>query len=323
MEHIPWSEKYRPDNFDELISQRNVVNVISKLIENDRLQHMLFYGESGTGKTSAALICAKKLYGDQYKNMIMELNGSDDRGINTVRNKIKKFASAQHFFNKGIKLIILDEADSMTPDAQFALRRIIEKYTCNVRFFIICNYVEKIIPAIRARCMQFRFQPLDKDLIRTKMVEICKIEHIVHTDDGLDAIIKISGRDMRKCYNLLQSIEMVHDIINAKNVYNCTGLPSPDDIDDIIDHLVGEKDFYSVYKYIDRMMVSNGYALVDVLAHVAEELGKPWDESRFDIKAENLILLIKNLASIENRLVITQYNNIQLAAFVAAFFKIR
>ena len=139
--NLPWVEKYRPNALQELISHEDIIKTIRKFISQDKLPHLLFYGPPGTGKTSTILACAKEIYSPkQFNSMVLELNASDDRGINVVRNQILSFASTRTIFNSGYKLIILDEADAMTNDAQNALRRIIEKYTENVRFCMICNY---------------------------------------------------------------------------------------------------------------------------------------------------------------------------------------
>ena len=146
-----WIEKYRPDNFDDIVGQEKNINIINKMIEGGSFPHLLLHGKSGTGKTSTIMSIANKLYGKNKAFMMIKLDASDDRGINTVREEIKGFAEKMTPFNTGIKLIILDEADSMTFDAQFALRRIIEKYSDDTRFCIICNYMNKIIAPIKAR----------------------------------------------------------------------------------------------------------------------------------------------------------------------------
>ena len=165
LESLPWIEKYRPQKLSNIVHHPNIIYALKKLIKKGQLPHMLFYGASGTGKTSTIMATAKKLYNEDISFMVLELNASDDRGINIVREEIKEFAESRNMFKTGIKLIILDEADSMTYDAQFALRRVIEKYSYNTRFCLICNYMNKIIPAIRSRCMQFRFSPINNDSI--------------------------------------------------------------------------------------------------------------------------------------------------------------
>ncbi len=171
---------------------------MTRLIDQDRLPHLLFYGPPGTGKTTTILACARKIYGDNYKKMILELNASDDRGIKTVRDTIKDFASSRQMFATGPKLIILDESDAMSTDAQAALRRVVEKFTTNTRFCFICNYVSKIIPALQSRCTKFRFAPLHPEQIVPRVKYICEQEKIEVTQDGVEALVKLGAGDMRK-----------------------------------------------------------------------------------------------------------------------------
>ena len=148
---LPWVEKYRPKDLNELIAHEEIISVLNKLIESNKLPHLLFHGPPGTGKTSTIKACAKKMFGEHISSMVLELNASDDRGIDVVREQIKEFAGTKKLFSTGVKLVILDEADAMTQDAQAALRRVIEKYTSNTRFCLICNYVNKIMPALQSR----------------------------------------------------------------------------------------------------------------------------------------------------------------------------
>ena len=147
-DYLPWIEKYRPKNLEHIISNEQNLTILKNMLKGGSLPHLLFHGTSGTGKTSTIMALAKELYQNNISLMVMKLDASDDRGINSVRDEIKGFAEKKNMFQKGVKLIILDEADSMTFDAQFALRRIIEKYSESVRFCLICNYENKIISGI-------------------------------------------------------------------------------------------------------------------------------------------------------------------------------
>jgi replication factor C subunit 3/5 len=180
MEYLPWVEKYRPQTIDEIISHDQNIEAIKKMLAGGSLPHLLFHGTPGTGKTSLILAIANELYGNSKNLMIMKLDASDDRGINSVREEIKGFAEKVNMFHKGVKLIILDEADSMTFDAQFALRRIIEKYSRTTRFCLICNYENKIIPAIRSRCANFRFSPISQIHVNKKLSYICEKENLTY-----------------------------------------------------------------------------------------------------------------------------------------------
>ncbi|KAF0300612.1 Replication factor C subunit 5 [Amphibalanus amphitrite] len=189
-DNLPWVEKYRPKQLSDLISHEEIIKTIGRFMKEDALPHLLFYGPPGTGKTSTILACAKQLYKpSEFQAMVLELNASDDRGIGAVRNQIQSFASTRTIFNRGFKLIILDEADAMTKDAQNALRRIIEKYTDNVRFCLICNYLSKIIPAIQSRCTRFRFGPLATEQVAPRLDHVVKQEGVDLSLDGRQALL--------------------------------------------------------------------------------------------------------------------------------------
>jgi len=249
---LPWVEKYRPTCLADLIAHEDIISTINKLIEGKKLPHLLLYGPPGTGKTSTILAVARKLYGNNFKQMTLELNASDERGIDVVRDKIKNFASTRIIFSSGFKLIILDEADAMTQAAQNALRRVIEKYSQNTRFCLICNYVSKIIPALQSRCTRFRFAPLQPTQIISRLKFVIEQEHVKYTEDGLDAIMRLGAGDMRKCLNIMQSTWLAFAHITEKNVYLSTGNPLPEDIDAILNWLLNEP-FEKTYSYIFKV----------------------------------------------------------------------
>ena len=180
-------------------------------METKNLPHLIFYGPPGTGKTSTILACARELFGDQYRNRVMELNASDERGISVVRNKIKAFA--QVAVSSGApgsnippyKLLVLDEADSMTADAQSALRRTMETYSKVTRFCIICNYVSRIIQPLSSRCAKFRFKPLEAESMVSRLRQICEVEEVEADEAAMAQVVRCSGGDMRKAVTLLQS----------------------------------------------------------------------------------------------------------------------
>jgi replication factor C subunit 3/5 len=267
-DNLPWVEKYRPNSLNEMVSHEEIIQVLNKLIDNSKLPHLLFYGPPGTGKTSAIVACAKKMYGNNYKSMALELNASDDRGIDVVRDQIKEFAGTRKLFSTGIKLVILDEADAMTTDAQSALRRIIEKYTSNTRFCMICNYVNKIMPALQSRCTKFRFAPLKTEQITGKLDEICEAEKIKITPSGKQAILDQAGGDMRRVLNLLQSAHTAYPEIGEEQVYLCAGAAMPKVIDQLFMSLMNDT-FDDGYKNVTRATTELGYALVDIATAIS------------------------------------------------------
>ncbi|KAJ7957470.1 Replication factor C subunit [Quillaja saponaria] len=222
----PWVEKYRPKQVKDVAHQDEVVRVLTNTLETTSCPHMLFYGPPGTGKTTTALAIAHQLYGPElYKSRVLELNASDDRGINVVRTKIKDFAavavgSAQR---KGgypcppYKIIILDEADSMTEDAQNALRRTMETYSKVTRFFFICNYVSRIIEPLASRCAKFRFKPMSEEIMSSRISYICKEEGLNLDEEGLSTLSFISQGDLRRAITYLQVVpaEVVQALLAA------------------------------------------------------------------------------------------------------------
>ncbi|UZJ51337.1 hypothetical protein CBS101457_000657 [Exobasidium rhododendri] len=220
----PWVEKYRPKTIDEVAAQENTVNVLRKTLMSTNLPHMLFYGPPGTGKTSTILALARQLFGPELmKTRVLELNASDERGISVVREKIKNFAKLAvsnanlDFPCPPYKIIILDEADSMTQDAQSALRRIMEQYSRITRFCLVCNYVTRIIEPVASRCSKFRFRMLDSASTKDRLEAIAKTEGILFDDGVLDTLIKTSDGDLRRAITYLQSASRLHGVDTEKS----------------------------------------------------------------------------------------------------------
>lgn len=251
-----------------------------------------------------------------YKSMTLELNASDARGIDVVRNQIKEFAGTKQLFNKGIKLIILDECDAMTNDAQFALRRIIEKYTSNARFCLICNYVSKIIPALQSRCTRFRFAPLAREQIEGRLTEISEAEKCNTTPDGMDAILRLSGGDMRRVLNLLQATSMSSEEVNESAVYNTSGAPLPGDVIAILDLLMNQS-FQTAFEGITKMCSTKGYALADILSDLTFSI------AGLNLNGEALACILDGMSSVEHRLAFGTDEKLQTASLVGVFVKAR
>ncbi|XP_042459249.1 replication factor C subunit 3-like [Zingiber officinale] len=315
----PWVEKYRPQSLADVAAHRDIIDTIDRLTSENRLPHLLLYGPPGTGKTSTILAVARKLYGAQYKNMILELNASDDRGIDVVRQQIQNFASARSlsFGTKStVKLVLLDEADAMTKDAQFALRRVIEKHTKSTRFALICNHVNKIIPALQSRCTRFRFAPLDSSNIRERLEHVIKAEGLDVDQGGLTSLVRLSNGDMRKALNILQSTHMSSQHINEEAVYLCTGNPMPKDIEQIAYWLLNES-FKSAFNYISDVKMRKGLALVDIVREVTMFVFKIKMPPTIRVK------LINDLADIEYRLSFACNDKLQLGSLISTFTNAR
>lgn len=315
---MPWVEKYRPASLEDLVAHEDIVSILTRLIDSDNLPHLLLYGPPGTGKTSTIVAAAKRMYGSTaaYSSMALELNASDSRGIGVVRNEIKEFAGTRQLFHRGIKLIILDEADAMTNDAQFALRRVIEKHTRNARFCLICNYVSKIIPALQSRCTRFRFAPLKQEQIRDRLVEVADAERVNYTDDGIESILALSGGDMRRVLNLLQSTAMSSEVVDGESVYLTSGAPLPKDVDDILNWLLN-MGFAECHARLVGICATKGYALADVLTDLTTEI------MGLDLPPAVLAVLLDGMSDVEHRLAFGTDEKIQAASLVGVFTQAR
>jgi len=199
-----WTEKYRPSKLDEVVGQEYVVKSLKAYASSGNIPHMLFAGPAGTGKTTCAIALAKEFFGNEWRDNFEELNASDERGLNVVRGRIKNFARTAPIGSAPFKIIFLDEADALTPDAQAALRRTMERYTATCRFILSCNYSSKIIEPIQSRCVVFRFSPLSDDEIKKYLNFIAEKEGLQITDDGMKSLLYVAGGDMRKAINILQ-----------------------------------------------------------------------------------------------------------------------
>jgi replication factor C subunit 3/5 len=311
-DNLPWIEKYRPKELSELISHQEILHTIGRMMDSNQLPHLLFYGPAGTGKTSTILACARKLNGPRYASMILELNASVDNGIDVIREQVKGFASSRQLFSSGTKLVILDECDNMTKAAQFALRRVIEKYTKNTRFCIICNYINKIIPALQSRCTRFRFGPLESTQIAGRLRSIASAENANLTPGGTDAIVKLSNGDMRKCLNIMQACHLAFAEISHENVYKCTGRPLPEDIKSIC-HFLFNDTFADAVVNIRNIQMAKGLAIEDIVTEVTAIV------LRASLPPPALCFLLPKLADIEHRLSAASNPRLELNALVGAF----
>ncbi|KAM0755379.1 replication factor C subunit 3/5 [Meredithblackwellia eburnea MCA 4105] len=314
---FPWVEKYRPVTLDDVVAHQSVIQTIDRFIQKSRVPHLLFYGPPGTGKTSTILAVARKIYQEAgeagMRNNVLELNASDERGIEVVREQIKNFASTrmQGAGSAGFKLIILDEADQMTNVAQSALRRVIEQYTKNVRFCIICNYVNKIIPAVQSRCTRFRFGPLPPEEVEKRLNYVVGCEKVNLTEDGRRALMKLSRGDMRRALNVLQACHAAYDVTDESAIYNCTGNPHPKDIEEIMRSMMNDS-FETSYRYISKLKLEKGLALQDVLASVYDYL------ATIEFAPQTRVFLLDQLGLVEHRLSTGGSEKLQLTSLLGA-----
>jgi len=316
-----WVEKYRPKNLDEISAQTNVIESLRSAINTKNIPHLIFYGPSGCGKTSTIIALAKDLFGlGNYSDRIIELNASDERGINIIRDKIKKYSKQSIKNIEGIppwKIIVLDEADTMTSDSQFALRQIMEKYSKITRFCIICNYYNKIIDPIVSRCALFRFKPIDSNNIIKKLQYICEQEKVIYSDVILQKIINICRGDLRKAVNLLQKCyNSYSDNINIEILNDISGIIPDNEFNKLMESIFN-KDNKNVDLLINKINL-DGYSLVNQIIFFHNYI----INTNLDSKIKSEILC--KLAEVDQSLIKGCDENIQfmkLAYFIMIIIK--
>ena len=286
---LSWVEKYRPSTLDDVSSHKQIIKTLRKFMESKTLPHMCFYGPPGTGKTSTCVALARELYGTHYRRMVLELNASDSRGIKVVRTRIKDFASTCAFDVGGVKLIILDEADAMTSEAQLALRRVMELYSDNVRFCIICNYLTKIIDPLQSRCTKFKFSALESKHIKQRIDFISKEEEIILEKGCKTILVKECGGDMRSIVNTLQAATTTTTSIRKDLIYEVLGKVKPSMIHEFWNDLL-EKTMDENLCWVDRAK-SEGLSIHSFVEALAPIVIEERDETH-----------IKHLAALENYL---------------------
>jgi replication factor C small subunit len=307
-----WTEKYRPSRFYELVGQDDIVKRVEGLTNSMNIPHLLFAGPAGTGKSSLALIIVKELYGTNWRENYLELNASDERGINIVREKVKNFARTKSIGNVPFKIIFLDEADALTPEAQQALRRTMENYSSTCRFILSCNYSSKVIDPIQSRCGIFRFKLLEKKDIEKYLLDIVKRENLTISPEAIEIIYEGSEGDCRRATNLLQATASISPNITPELVSTIISNAKPKDIKVVLDYALAG-DFQRAREKLLDVMLKESISGQDVIKSIQKEI---WN---LPVEPELKVRLTEKTGESEFRIVEGSDPFIQLQALLASF----
>ena len=310
METTIWTEKYRPGDFSDINGQEHVVSKVEAFVEQKNMPHLLFTGPAGTGKTSLALVITKKLFGDSWRTNLLELNASDERGIDVVRHKIKDFARTRAIGDVPFKIIYLDECDALTREAQQALRRTMENYTQTCRFILSANYSSKIIDPIQSRCAIFRFKPLEGRNLHTLIERLAKSEKFKIDKDAEEALIEISGGDCRKLTNVLQSCSAVAKHITKDVVFSIVSFAEPKEVSAVL-NLALENKFVEARNKLLNIMLKHGLSGIDIIKQIQKEI------INLNIENNKKMELLDHCGEIEFRLSEGSDEYIQLEALLS------
>ena len=305
-----WTERYRPKSLDDVIGQKHVTERLKAYVASKNMPHLLLTGPAGTGKTTCSLALAKEMFGDEWKGNFIELNASDERGIDVVRGKIKEFARTAPLGTAEFKIIFMDEADALTSDAQAALRRTMEKYSRICRFILSCNYSSKIIDPIQSRCAVFRFSPLTSEDIKNYLMKIITNEKVKIDDAAIEALVHVARGDMRRAINSLQVAASTGKKIDLDVIYQTTGMAHPDEIKKMMETaLTGN--FIAARDKLDEVMINYGLSGQDIIRQIHSAF--------FDLTVsdQERIRLIDKTGEIEFRIVEGSNERIQLEALLA------
>jgi replication factor C small subunit len=305
-----WVEKYRPQALSEVAGHDDITDRLQSYIRQNDLPNLLFSGPAGVGKTTSALAIAREVYGDDWRDNFLELNASDERGIDVVRDRIKNFARSS-FGGYDYRIIFLDEADSLTNDAQSALRRTMEQFSHNTRFVLSCNYSSKIIDPIQSRCAVFRFGPLSDEAIAEYVREIADDQGIETTEDGVDALVYAADGDMRKAINALQAAAVMGETVDESAVFTITSTARPDDIEEMVGMALAG-DFGKARATLDELLTERGMAGGDVIDQIHRSV---WE---FDLDDSDAVRVLDRVGEADYRITEGANERVQLEAMLAS-----
>jgi replication factor C small subunit len=309
-ERAIWTEKYRPSEFSDVKGQKEIVQRVKSFVEQKNMPHLLFSGPAGVGKTSLALVIAKKLFKDSWNTNLLELNASDERGIDVIRIKVKDFARTRAIGDVPFKIIYLDECDALTKEAQQALRRTMENYTQTTRFILSCNYSSKIIDPIQSRCAIFRFKPVSKEELNILIDKIAKEENLNIDEKAKQALVEISEGDCRRLENVLQSSASIDKNITEDLLYSLASIARPKEVDEVLRLALDERFKEARDKLLD-VMLNYGLSGLDIIKQIQKEL------INLDIENRKKMDLISECGETEFRMTEGSDEFLQLEAFLA------
>jgi len=307
-----WVEKYRPKRLDDIVGQSDIIKSLKSYVKSRNMPHLLFSGHPGTGKTASAISLARELFGDEWSENFMELNTSDERGIDVVRGKIKDFARSSTVGEAEWRIVLLDEADALTSDAQSALRRIMEKYTKVCRFILSCNYSSKIIEPIQSRCAIYKFKRISDEAIIERINYISNIENLEISPTAIQAIKYVAQGDLRRAINVLQAAATIDRKIDANIIYKTSAMATPKDISDLIMTSL-EGNFAKAHTKMNYLLDDQGLAGTDITGQIYREI------FNINIPDKLKVELIDYLGDIDFRISEGGNERLQLGALISKF----